>query len=122
MTLHSRRIAKEGITLTQFNVLEAIYHGGPMCQKELGEKLLKTSGNITMVIDNLEKRELLKRKRRTDDRRYMTVVLSAKGRRFIERILPDYMAGVAEDMQILNTEELEELRRTCRVLGKQKKD
>ncbi len=53
-----RHLASVGLTLSQFAVLEALYHLGPLYQREIGQKLLKSSGNITMVIDNLEKRRL----------------------------------------------------------------
>lgn len=43
------------LTGTQFGVLETLFHLGPMCQGEVGDKLLKSSGNMTLVIDNLEK-------------------------------------------------------------------
>nr|NIP73420.1 MarR family transcriptional regulator [Gammaproteobacteria bacterium]NIR98346.1 MarR family transcriptional regulator [Gammaproteobacteria bacterium]NIV21028.1 MarR family transcriptional regulator [Gammaproteobacteria bacterium] len=50
-----RRTAS-GLTVSQFGVLEALYHLGPMHQRMIGAKLLKSGGNVTMVIDNLEKR------------------------------------------------------------------
>src|SRR6478672_962992 len=65
-----------GLTWSQFGVLEALLHVGPLCQKDLGEKLLKSTGNITMVVDNLERRGLVRRVRGTQDRRYVTVHLT----------------------------------------------
>jgi MarR family 2-MHQ and catechol resistance regulon transcriptional repressor len=51
------------LTLTQFAVMEALYHLGPMSQTELGAKLLKSGGNITLVLDNLEKHGYVERQR-----------------------------------------------------------
>jgi len=51
------------ITGTQFGVLETLYHLGPLCQGEISSKLLKSGGNITLVVDNLEKRGLVQRER-----------------------------------------------------------
>ena len=51
------------LTISQFGVLEALYHKGPLCQRDIAAKILKSTGNITMVIDNLEKRELVRRER-----------------------------------------------------------
>ena len=48
-------VLPENVTITQFGVLEAIYHIGPLCQSELAEKLLRSGGNLTLVVDNLEK-------------------------------------------------------------------
>src|SRR5438132_1539898 len=89
-----RRHAEAGLTQSQFAVLEALYHLGPLCQRDLGEKLLKSSGNITMVIDNLEKRGLVRRERDERDRRYITVHLSEIGRELIGRIFPGHAQEV----------------------------
>ena len=56
-------LSKNSLTESQFNVLDALYHLGHLTQKELGKKLLKSGGNITMVIDNLEKLGLVTKKR-----------------------------------------------------------
>lgn len=50
-----QHLNENNLTISQFGVLEALLHVGPQNQKELGERLLKSGGNITMVIDNLEK-------------------------------------------------------------------
>ena len=50
-----------GLTPSQFGVLEALHHIGPLCLSELARKLLKTGGNLTMVVGNLQKRGLVKR-------------------------------------------------------------
>ncbi|HEU4753262.1 MAG TPA: MarR family transcriptional regulator, partial [Armatimonadota bacterium] len=77
----SARLAEQGLTVSQFGALEALLHLGPLCQRELGEKLLKSSGNITMVVDNLERRGLVRRERSAEDRRYITVHLTPEGER-----------------------------------------
>ncbi len=51
----NRHLAEQDLTVSQFGVLEALLHLGPLNQKSLAEKLLKSGGNITLVIDNLEK-------------------------------------------------------------------
>jgi MarR family 2-MHQ and catechol resistance regulon transcriptional repressor len=109
-----------GLTVSQFGVLESLYHLGPMCQSDIGAKLLKSSGNITLVIDNLEKRGLVRRERDSDDRRMVIVSLTKKGRELIERIFPGHVAAILEEMSILTPTEQETLGRLCRTLGKQK--
>jgi MarR family transcriptional regulator, 2-MHQ and catechol-resistance regulon repressor len=47
------------LTISQFGVLEVLYHLGPQCQGALSQKLLKSTGNMTLVLDNLEKRKLV---------------------------------------------------------------
>jgi MarR family transcriptional regulator, 2-MHQ and catechol-resistance regulon repressor len=107
-----------GLTISQFGVLEALYHLGPMCLNELGEKILKSSGNMTLVIDNLEKHALVERQRNRDDRRMVTVSLTESGRRQVEEVLPEHVAAINAEMGGLTPEEQELLGKLCRKLGK----
>ena len=106
-----------GLTVTQFGVLEALYSLGPLSQRDIGRKILKSSGNITLVIDNLEKRGLVKRERSKEDRRYYAVDLTAAGRKMIGAIFPRHAAKVVEEMKSLTGAEQEELSRLCRKMG-----
>jgi MarR family 2-MHQ and catechol resistance regulon transcriptional repressor len=107
-----------GVTLGQFGVLEALLHLGPLCQRELGQKLLNSRGNITLVVDNLEKKGWVRRERQTDDRRMVRVSLTARGRQFVQRIFPEHVAFVVSANNRLKAGEQEDLRRLCRTLGK----
>lgn len=109
----------DALTHTQFGVLEALYHLGPMCQNEIGAKLLKSGGNITLVIDNLEKRSLVRRQRNPEDRRMMTVSLTDAGRELISQILPGHVRAITEEMSMLTPQEQEQLGELCRKLGTQ---
>ena len=106
-----------GLTVSQFGVLEALYHLGPLCQRELGEKILKSSGNITMVIDNLEKQNLVERKRDRGDRRYVTVHLTESGRQSIAEIFPDHLERIKKELSVLSGAEQDSLSQLCRTLG-----
>ena len=113
-----RRLAEPfGLTVSQWGVLEALYHLGPMCQKELGSKLLKSGGNITMVAGNLEKRSLVRRRRQSGDHRFVEIHLTARGRKLVEKLLARHVGGIVADMGRLDAAELEQLRRLCRKLG-----
>jgi len=105
------------LTLSQFGVLEALYHLGPMSQNEIGAKILKSSGNMTMVIDNLEKGGLAIRTRNMEDRRVITVSLTPAGRQLIEQVLPKHVQAITEEMSVLNEKEQEKLAELCRKLG-----
>ena len=106
-----------GLTISQFAVLEALYHLGPLSQKEIGQKILRSSGNITMVIDNLEKRGLVKRKRSKVDRRYFIVHLTSRGKKLVEDIFPQHAAVIADEMSVLSESEQEALSKLCKKLG-----
>lgn len=71
-----------------------------------------------MVVDNLEKRGLVKRQRETEDRRFITIHLTEKGRQMISEIFPRHVAAIVEEMGILTASEQEELDRLCRKLGR----
>jgi MarR family transcriptional regulator, 2-MHQ and catechol-resistance regulon repressor len=113
-----RHLQQAGLSVTQFGVLEALFHVGPLCQRDLGRKLLKSSGNMTLVVDNLEKRGLVERHREMADRRFLAVVLTAAGRRLMAEIFPRHVAGVAAEFAILTVAEQQELARLCRKLGR----
>ncbi len=112
-----RHLAEAGLTPTQFGVLEALHHLGPLCQRDIGRKILKSSGNITTVIDNLERRGLVKRRTDPDDRRFVRVDLSAEGQTLIAQLFPRHAAGIADEMEILDDRELHDLARLCRRVG-----
>lgn len=105
------------LTTSQFSVLETLYHLGPMCQKEVAGKVLKSTGNITTVIDNLEKRRLVERRRSTEDRRYIQLHITGEGRKLIERFFPDHMQRLVECFSVLTAAERRELGRITKKLG-----
>ena len=72
----NRHLSDYNLTISQFGVLEAVYHLGPLSQRQLADKILRSSGNLTMVIDNLERDGLVRRDRDELDRRIMRVSLT----------------------------------------------
>lgn len=109
------------LTPSQFGTLEALYHLGTMCQGEISAKLLKSTGNLTLVLDNLEKRGLVRRERDTEDRRMVKVSLTERGRELIVQRLPQHVAAIVAAMNILTPEEQIALGNLCRKLGKKEK-
>jgi MarR family transcriptional regulator, 2-MHQ and catechol-resistance regulon repressor len=107
----------QGLTLGQFGVLEALLHLGPMCQHELARKLLRSGGNVTLVVDNLEKHGWVRRVRQQNDRRMVQIQLTPAGRRLIARVFPAHARAIAAEMSRLSAGEQETLRRLCRKLG-----
>lgn len=113
-----RNLADIDLTVSQFGVLEILLHLGSMYQRDLAEKLLKSGGNMTLVIDNLEKRSLVTRVREAEDRRCIKVSLTDKGKELISAFFPSHVAAVVNEMSILSPDEQAELGRLCRKLGK----
>jgi MarR family 2-MHQ and catechol resistance regulon transcriptional repressor len=106
-----------GLTLSQFGVLEALYHLGPLHQHQLAKKILKSSGNLTLVVDNLVKRGLVERCREVSDRRYVQIHLTKSGQALIERIMPVHATRVRNAFGVLSAEEQETLGQLCKKLG-----
>jgi MarR family 2-MHQ and catechol resistance regulon transcriptional repressor len=81
-------IAESGLTGTEFGILEALHHRGPLLLGELQRKILVSSGGITFLVDRLEKRGLVQRLLCDHDRRARYADLTDEGRVLIARIFP----------------------------------
>lgn len=112
-----RRREEAGLTESQFAVLEALHHLGPLDQKSLGEKLLSSPGNLTLVIDNLERSGEVERRTDPRDRRRRVVHVTPGGRRRVAAVLPAHVGRIGEVMSGLTAREQEQLGRLCRKLG-----
>jgi MarR family 2-MHQ and catechol resistance regulon transcriptional repressor len=112
-----RHLSSTGLTISQFAVLEALYQLGPLSQREIGQKILRSSGNITMVIDNLEKNGRVRRERNKADRRFFIVHLTDKGYNLINKIFPPHAAVIAQDLAVLTAAEQDALGLLCKKLG-----
>ncbi|MBI5443997.1 MAG: MarR family transcriptional regulator [Deltaproteobacteria bacterium] len=113
-----RDLPKHQLSFSQYGALEALYHLGPLCQRDLAAKLLKSARNITMVVDNLEKRGLVRRERDSQDRRYLHVHLTEEGARAFEAVFPSIKAGIIAEMGTLTPEEQDQFGAFCLRLGK----
>ncbi len=116
-----RHLSEFGLNESQFAVLEAVAALGPLCQKDIAKKILKSKANITVIVDALEARKLLKRERSQEDRRYMDVHLTVEGRQLIDQVFPLHLRNMVEEMSILTPEEQQELGRLCRILGRKER-
>ncbi|MGE5323166.1 MAG: MarR family winged helix-turn-helix transcriptional regulator [Actinomycetota bacterium] len=105
------------LTLSQFAVLEALYHVGPQNLGDLARRILTSSGNLTLVVDNLEKRGLVKRRQQGKDKRFVRASITPAGRKLIARIFPQHSQRIVEVMGRLTVAEQEQLGRLCRKLG-----
>jgi MarR family transcriptional regulator, 2-MHQ and catechol-resistance regulon repressor len=110
-------LQRHDLTPSQFGVLEALYHLGSMHQRDLGERILRSSGNMTLVIDNLEKRGLVRRERSVEDRRFIQVHLTEDGARLIRLVFPAHADAITRQLATLTQEEQRALGNLCRKLG-----
>lgn len=85
-----KNVQEFGLNISEFGVLEMLYHKGDQPVQKIAEKILVTSGTITYVINKLEKKELVVRRKCEKDKRVFYVSLTEKGREFISGIFPKH--------------------------------
>lgn len=113
----NRHLADANLTVSQFGTLEALYHLGPLNQRSIGEKILKSGGNITMVVDNLEKLGYVKRERDPNDRRAVLIQLTDQGESFIAGFFPKHLNRIKQEFSVLSEDEKKTLAELCKKLG-----
>lgn len=113
----SAGIFKEsGLTIAQFAVIEALYSKGDMTINEIIATVLSTSGNMTVVIKNLEKEQLLIRYINPKDKRSSLIGITEKGRSKVEEIFPSHLKDLEKCFSVYTEEEKEELVKLLRKL------
>ena len=105
---------EKGITVSQFSVLDVLYTKGEMRVCELIEKALSTSGNITVVIKNMEQKGWLYKKACPTDKRAFLVGLTDEGKKLFETLLPEHRNEIKNTYSILSSKEKQELIRILR--------
>lgn len=110
-------IAESGLDATDFGILEALLHKGPLPVNVLGRKLLLTSGSITSAVDRLVRRGLVVRREDATDRRVRLVELTAAGRRVITPAFARHAADLDDAVSVLGREERRTLVALLRKLG-----
>ncbi len=98
-------VARYGLTLAEFGVLEALHHKGRMLLGEVQRSLLVSSGGVTYLIDRLVKRGWVRREACPGDRRARYAALTAAGEAFVREAFPLHAAAVAEAMRGLTRDE-----------------
>lgn len=107
-----------GLTETEFGILEALYHKGPMLLGEVQAKILLSSGGVTYTVDRLVEKGFVQRRECDTDRRARYAALTAKGTALMARIFPDHAAVIERAMSVLTAREQEQLTALLRSLGK----
>lgn len=97
--------AAHGLTLTEFAILEALYHRGAMLLGEVQRRILVSSGGITFLVDRLVAKGLVERQECSSDRRARYAALTADGEALIGRIFPSHAAMLERVLGALETEE-----------------
>jgi len=113
----SLNLGGTGLGDSEFRVLEVLLHRGSLPVNTIGPKVWLTPGSISVAVDRLEKKALVKR-RNTDDRRVRLVELTAKGRALITKTFREHAAAMEEAAVILSKDERLILLQLLKKLGK----
>ena len=97
-TYAEKSITELALCGSDFGVLEALLHKGPLPVNEIGKKILLTSGSITVAVDRLEKRGLVERRAHGTDRRARIVHLTKEGRKLITHAYAQHAADLEQLM------------------------
>jgi DNA-binding MarR family transcriptional regulator len=111
-------IRSAGLTHSQFEVLEILYHKGPLTVNEIIGKTLSSSGNIGVVVDNLVRLGWVQKRPDDTDRRIRYVELTQAGREKIGEYFPQHAREVQETFRALSREEKERLVELLKKLGR----
>lgn len=106
---NNKLILKHDITLGQFAVMEALYSKGRLSTGEVMEKILSTSGNIPVIVKNLEKDGFITRKQDEADKRRFILDLTDKGKDLMDEIVPENLKFMDELISLWDDDEKEEL-------------
>ena len=98
-------VTRHELTLTEFAILEVLYHKGPLLLGEVQRRILVSSGGVTYLVDRLTQKGLVERRDCPQDRRARYAALTPAGEALIERIFPEHAACIENAMRGLSTEQ-----------------
>lgn len=111
-------IKEYGISVSEFAVLEALYHKHSLTVSELVQKVLIAPSSMSYVLDQLSKKEWIERSQDDQDKRSFRVSLLPQGHEFIGKIYPIHEAHMRHRLNRLSTEEEATLQYLLKLLGK----
>jgi MarR family transcriptional regulator, 2-MHQ and catechol-resistance regulon repressor len=115
--LAEQSIIGTGLGFTDFMVLEALFHKGPLTITEIQSKVLLASGSMTAAIDRLEKSGLVTRNFTSADRRARVIELTPEGKRLIQASFKQHLKDLESAASPLNAEERRQLYTLVKKLG-----
>lgn len=115
--LAHRSVRATGLCLSDFGVLEALLHKGPLPVSALQKKVLLSSGSMTAAVDRLERRGWVERTFDTTDRRTRIVRLTGAGSKLIRKLFREHARDMEDAFSALDRSEKEALADLLRKLG-----
>jgi MarR family 2-MHQ and catechol resistance regulon transcriptional repressor len=106
---HAKQLGSEKLTTPQFGVLDVLMKKGPIPLKKISDELMVTGANITCVMDNLEKEDLVRRVHSKSDRRVINAELTSKGKQKLAKIYPQHVKSLNSFSKKLTDSEMKQL-------------
>jgi MarR family 2-MHQ and catechol resistance regulon transcriptional repressor len=106
-----------GLTFTEFGILEALYHKGPLLLGDVQKKILLSSGGVTYTVDRLAEKGFVERRECEHDRRARYAALTAKGEALMQRLFPGHADRIEEVFSELSAREQDDAIALLRKLG-----
>lgn len=106
-----------GLTFTEFLILEALYHKGPLLLGDVQKKIRLSSGGVTYTVDRLAEKGLVERRECESDRRARYAALTAKGEALIAKVFPGHADLIEQTMSVLSAREQDQAIALLRTLG-----
>src|SRR5207249_8884754 len=113
-----RGIAETGISDTDFRVLEALLHKGPLPVNTIGPKVHLTPGSISVAVDRLVEKGLVSRAESPDDRRVRVVALTKSGKGLLVPIFGKHSAEMGRVLTVANPKDLQIFKGVLRRVGR----
>lgn len=104
-------VKQYGLNLTEFSVLELLYHKGEQPIQQIGDKILIASSSTTYVVDKLVDKKLVQRQVSTNDRRIFLASLTQKGQQLMTKIFPQHAQTIHQIFSDMSIEEMKQLQR-----------
>jgi MarR family transcriptional regulator, 2-MHQ and catechol-resistance regulon repressor len=112
-----RSVKTTALCLSDFGVMEALLHKGPLPISALGKKVLLSSGSMTAAVDRLERSGLVDREATSTDRRARIVHLTEEGSKLIRRVFAEHERDMERVFSRLDKPERQALANLLRKLG-----
>jgi len=111
-------VERQGLSMTDFAVLEVLYHRGPLPLGEIGDRVLLRSGSLTYAVDRLEEKRMLRRRPSAEDLRVTFAELTPAGRAVMDRVFPVHAETIRQTLSALSRTEKREVTDLLKRLGR----
>lgn len=111
-------VVQYGLNVTEFGVLEALYHKGTLSVQAIVDKVLIANSSMSYVLSKLEDKALIKKEKSSQDKRQFNISITPKGQSILDDMYPKHVQSLRQRLDVLTTKEEKELQRLLKKVGK----